>query len=101
MKAKTQGVGPLFTQACIVPRCTTMSPGFICTVSPLSSSRSHSPEREERVVERFGAVHEFGRAGCEFGDADDRALAAADVIVALDKARTLRRLGLVRGVVDR
>jgi len=46
-------------------------------------------------------VHEFWRAGREFGDADHRALTRADVIVAFDKAGALRRLGLVRGIVDR
>ena len=44
MKANTQGAGPLLTQACIVPRWTTTSPGFRCATSPLSSSRSHSPD---------------------------------------------------------
>jgi hypothetical protein len=34
MKAKTQGAPLLLTQACIVPRCTQMSPAFIRTVLP-------------------------------------------------------------------
>ena len=31
---------------CLVPRCTQMSPAFIDTVRPSSSSRSHSPVRQ-------------------------------------------------------
>src|SRR5260370_7273512 len=45
-------------------------------------------------------MHEFGRARREFGYANDRALAGADVIVALDETRALRRIGLFR-IVDR
>jgi hypothetical protein len=51
--------------------------------------------KQQRIIDCLGAVHEFGRAGREFGDADHRALPRADVIVALDETCALRRLGLV------
>ena len=56
--------------------------------------------QQDRVIDGFGAVHEFGRAGCELGDANDRALARTDIIVAHDKALPLRRRSCF-GIVDR
>src|SRR6185312_6845009 len=55
---------------------------------------------DDRVIERLGGVHEFGSTGQELGDADPRALAIAAIVVALDEALALRRLGLGR-IVDR
>src|SRR5271166_6915755 len=46
-------------------------------------------------------MHEFRRAGREFGYADYSPSAGADVIVALDETCPLRRLGLLRCIVDR
>jgi hypothetical protein len=56
--------------------------------------------QQQRIIDGLGAVHEFGRARGEFGDANYRALASADVVVAFDEAGALRRVALLR-IVDR
>src|SRR6516165_9101273 len=94
MKANTQGAGPLLTQACIVPRWTTTSPGLLTAVElEVALAR-----QQQGVVDRLGPVHEFWRAGCEFGDADDRALPGADIVVAGDESLPLSSIGSV-GIV--
>src|SRR5271157_1969096 len=42
--APTDGTEPLLTQVCNPPRLIKTSPGFRCTISPLSRSQSHSPD---------------------------------------------------------
>src|SRR5205814_7120299 len=56
--------------------------------------------QQDRIIDGFGAVHEFGRARREFGDPDDTPLAGADVIVAYDETFLLCRSGRL-GIVDR
>src|SRR6516164_3673672 len=54
--------------------------------------------QQQRVVDGLGAVHEFGRAGGEFDDPNNRALPRADIIVAGDEPfalGSLARLGIV------
>ena len=101
IKAKTHGSVPVLTQACIVPRCTTISPAFIVHGLAVVEFEVAFALEQDRVVERLGAVHEFRRARREFGDADDRALARADIIVAHDKALALRLGGGAFRIVDR
>src|ERR1700730_16769283 len=47
--------------------------------------------QQQGIIDGLGAVHEFGRAGREFGDPDDGTLAGADVIVAGDEPLALGR----------
>jgi hypothetical protein len=57
--------------------------------------------QEDRVIDRLGAVHKARRAGCEGGDADHCALAAADIVVTLDETGALRVARRPFGIVDR
>ena len=54
--------------------------------------------QQQGIIDRLGPVHEFWRAGCEFGDADDRALPGADIVVAGDEPLPLSSIGSVRCV---
>src|SRR6516162_10117309 len=94
-KAKTAGSEPLATQACIVPRCTQMSPAAAVVEFEVTFALE-----ADRVVEGLGAVHELRPARCELDHPTHAALARADVIVADDKTLALQLGGRIR-VVDR
>ncbi len=95
MKAKTHGAGPWLTQACIVPRWTPVA-GLQMRHLAAVELEIACARQQQRVIDGLGPVHEFGRAGGEFGDPDDGALARADVVVAGDEPLALGGVGGLR-----
>ena len=86
MNANTEGAGPLLTQACMVPRWTTTSPGPQVRHLAAVELEVALARQQQGVIDGLGTVHEFGCAGGEFGDPDHRPLPCPDIVVAGDEA---------------
>ena len=82
----------------MVPRWTTTSPGPQVRHLAAVELEVALARQQQGVIDGLGTVHEFGRAGGEFGDPNNRALPRADIIVAGDEPFALSGLARLRVV---
>jgi 1,4-alpha-glucan branching enzyme len=84
MKAVTAGTEPLLTQVCMVPRWTTMSPTFRCTITTVEFEVNFT-RQHDHVVHGFGSVRESRMAGGPLVDPERRTPTVAHIIAVLDE----------------